>query len=252
MSNFEFGVSKSGKKIFLGLEDENSDFLKYGKRFFDFKPHEIIKLLFAFRNPELARKLGFRFNPKEVTDFFLKIMLDTFEYREKEKIERNDFVSLLLNLKDSFTKVELAAEAMLVYSGGFETSATLMSFTFYELALNPEIQEKLREEIQSTIDEEVTYDLVLNMKYLNMVVNESLRKYPPLPNISRKCTKDFKIPESDFVIEEGTVIDFNSFSFQRDSKYFPDPLKFDPERFNEENSKKIKPFTFLPFGEGPR
>lgn len=238
--------------LILGLEDENSDFLKYGRRFFDFKPHEIIRVLFSFSNPELARKLGFRFNANEVTDFFLKIMLDTFEYREKHKIERNDFVSLLLNLKDSFTKIELAAEAMLVYSGGFETSATLMSFAFYELALNPDIQERLREEIQSTINDEVTYDLVIGMKYLNMVVNESLRKYPPLPNIARMCTKAFKIPGSDFVIEEGTTVDFNSISFQRDPKYFPDPLKFDPERFNEENSKKIKPFTFLPFGEGPR
>lgn len=237
-------------KILLGLEDKNSEFFKYGARLFDLKVHELIKVFFAFENPELARKLGLRFNPKECGDFFLKTMLETFDYREKNKIERNDFVSLLLGLKDSFTKEELAAEGTLMFAAGYETSSTLMGFTFYELALNPEIQNRLREEINSV--EKVDYESLLGMKYLDMVVSEGLRKYPPLADNSRKCTKDYKVPGTDFVIEEGTTVEFGVFSFHRDPEYFPDPMKFDPERFNEENVKKILPFTYLPFGEGPR
>lgn len=214
-----------------------------------------MKFFFATDNPNLARKLGILFNPKECGEFFLNTMLQTFDYREKNQIPRNDFVSLLLGLKESFTKTELAAEGMLVFAGGFETSSALMSFTLYELALNEEIQDRLREEISRGVEEnggKITYDLLFGLKYLDMVVNESLRKYPPIPDGIRKCTKDFKVPGTDLVIEKGTNIQIPTFSLHRDEEFWDESEKFDPERFNEENAKKIVPFTYLPFGDGPR
>lgn len=241
--------------IFLGIEDENSEFLKYGHRLFDLTPLELMKFFFATDNPNLARKLGILFNPKECGEFFLNTMLQTFEYREKNKIQRNDFVSLLLGLKESLTKTELAAEGMLVFAGGFESSSALMSFTLYELALDQEIQNRLREEILSAIEEnggKITYDLLFGLKYLDMVVSESLRKYPPFPLHMRKCEKDFQIPGTELVIPEGTTIELPCYGFHWDAEYFPQPEKFDPERFNEENVKKIVPFSYTPFGEGPR
>lgn len=82
---------------------------------------------------------------------------------------------------------------------------------------------------------------------------ETLRKYPPLPVLNRVCTKDYVIPGSaGVVIKEGTKVGISSIALQHDPDYFPDPDSFDPERFNEENKKHIKPFTFIPFGEGPR
>lgn len=240
----------------LGLEDENSEFLKYGRRLLDLTPLEILKIFFTFNQPGLARKLGiFTFFPRVAADFFMKTMHDTFDYREKNNVERNDFVSLLLNLKDTLSKEELAADGMLVFAGGFESSSSLMSFTLYELALNQDIQEKLREEILQAVqynDGKVGYELLNSLKYLDMVTKEVLRKFPPIAINSRKCTKDFQVPDSDFIITEGTTVNINVFSLQRDAEYFPDPLKFDPERFNDENVKNIKPFTYLPFGDGPR
>jgi cytochrome P450 family 6 len=182
-------------------------------------------------------------------------MLDTFDYREKNKVQRNDFVSLLLGLKENFTKTELASEGMLMYAGGFETSSTLMSFTLYEIALNEEIQDRLRDEILSGVEEnggKINYEILNGLKYLDMVVSESLRKYPPIPDQIRQCTKDFKVPGTDLVIEKGFNVQIPTFSIQHDEKYWDEPEKFDPERFNEENVKKIVPFTYLPFGEGPR
>lgn len=93
--------------------------------------------------------------------------------------------------------------------------------------------------------------MLFGFKYLDMVVNESLRKYPPA-FIMRRCTKDFSIPDSDLIIPEGTQININVFSFHRDPNYFPMPEKFDPERFSPENVTRIIPFTYLPFGDGPR
>lgn len=82
-----------------------------------------------------------------------------------------------------------------------------------------------------------------------MVVKEAMRKHPPA-FIMRKCTKNFTIPDTNLTIPEGTQININVFSFHRDPDYFPDPMKFDPERFSDENIGKIQQFTFFPFGDG--
>jgi cytochrome P450 len=81
---------------------------------------------------------------------------------------------------------------------------------------------------------------------------ELLRKYPTTQLTDRFCVKNFKIPDTDIVIEEGTTVLIPIYPFQRDPDYFPHPERFDPERFNEENKKEIKPFTYIPFGTGPR
>ena len=240
---------------FLGLENENSQFFKLGRRLFEFTPLEILKIFFAFDCPNLARKLGFRFNAVESADFFMNTMYKTFDYREKNNVVRNDFVSLLLGLKETFTKEELASEGMLVFGGGFETSSTLLSFAFYELALNQDIQEKLREEILQEVegnDGKLTYDLLHSLKYLDMFTKETLRRYPPIAVLLRRCANSYQVPGSDLVIEKGSSVNINSYSLHHDAEYFPDPYKFDPERFNEENVKNIKPFTYIPFGDGPR
>ena len=157
-----------------------------------------------------------------------------------------------MGLKNTYTKDQLAAEAFLLFAGGFETSSTLMIFLLYELALNPGIQDILRKEIKSGIEKnggKWTYDMLIGFKYLDMVVNEALRKYPPIPIPIRKCSTNYQIPGSNLVIPEGTKVQVNLFSLQYDPEYFPEPEKFDPERFNEENVKNIKPYTNLPFGK---
>lgn len=81
---------------------------------------------------------------------------------------------------------------------------------------------------------------------------EALRKYPLLPFLDRKCVADYKVPNSDLVIPSGTSIYISLNGLQWDPKYFPDPEKFDPFRFSDERKEEITPFTYMPFGEGPR
>lgn len=159
--------------------------MRNGRRVLDLTPFEILKFFFASGFPDFCRKLNVTSFPHEPMEFFHKRFIETLEYREKNNIKRNDFVSLLLALKEFFTPDELAAESFLVYVAGFETSSTLMNFSMYELALNPDVQDKLRDELKSTAfetDGKLTYDLLTGMKYLDMVMNESLRKYPPIPS----------------------------------------------------------------------
>lgn len=84
------------------------------------------------------------------------------------------------------------------------------------------------------------------------IFSESLRKYPPAPIYLRKCTDNYKIPGTNVIIEKGLSVLIPAVALHRDPEYFPDPLTFDPERFNEKNKHKIKDFTYIPFGDGPR
>jgi cytochrome P450 len=83
------------------------------------------------------------------------------------------------------------------------------------------------------------------------ISTETLRKYPPAIATDRVCIKNYKVPDTDKVIEAGTVLTVPIFGLHRDPEYFPEPELFDPERFNEKNKSLTKPYTYLPFGVGP-
>ncbi|KAF2894457.1 hypothetical protein ILUMI_11719 [Ignelater luminosus] len=247
------------------FKDPNSEFRKHGKRVFVPKGLEILKGFFGFASPSLTRRLRLTLLPKEVTSFFIKIIRDTISYRENNNAVRKDFMQLLIDIKNSvkddkgngigLTFEELAAQAFVFFIAGYETSSTTMTFCLFELASNPDIQQKVREEIEEVLvkyNGEITYDALTEMKYMGQVIDETLRKYPPLMFLNRKCVEPYKIPETDIVIEKGTAVIIPILGIHRDPEYFSDPEKFDPDRFSEENKNKMISFTYLPFGEGPR
>ncbi|KAI4459291.1 cytochrome p450 [Holotrichia oblita] len=125
-----------------------------------------------------------------------------------------------------------------------------MTFCLHELAFNQEIQDKLREEIRETYKQtngELTYDAIMGMKYMDKVLHETLRKYPPVPILNRVCSSDYTIPNTDIILPKGTKVFISALGIQRDEEYYPDPIKFDPERFSDENNATRPNFTFLPF-----
>jgi cytochrome P450 family 6 len=85
-----------------------------------------------------------------------------------------------------------------------------------------------------------------------MYFSETLRKYPPATILSRECTKVYKIPGTNVVLEKGMTTIIPVLALHHDPKYYPDPERFDPERFNEDEKKKRHHYVYLPFGEGPR
>ncbi|KAF5300648.1 hypothetical protein FQA39_LY11109 [Lamprigera yunnana] len=154
----------------------------------------------------------------------------------------------------------IVAQTMLFFFGGFETTSFLICGMSYELAINVDVQTKLQEEIDHCLNQnkgEIKYENVLKLKYLDMVVSESLRKWPPHPIIDRICVKDYELePETAerdaIVIEKNTTVLIPVLGIHYDPKYFSNPDKFDPERFSNINKSKIVPFSFLPFGIGSR
>lgn len=87
------------------------------------------------------------------------------------------------------------------------------------------------------------------MTYIDQVIEESLRLNPPVTTIHRIVTKDYKLPNGE-IFKEGNLVVIPNLAFQRDPDIFPDPMIFDPERFNEETKKTRNSFSSLPFGEG--
>lgn len=148
-----------------------------------------------------------------------------------------------------------------------------MHFALYELSVNQDIQEKVRQEINTVLEKhkgDLTYEALMDMTYLRQVVDgnsalydyfkifiiihyaETLRKYPALQALSRICVKPYKLRDTNTIIEPGTTVAVSAIAVGRDPEHFPDPDKFDPERFNAENKGKMNPYTYLPFGVGPR
>lgn len=113
---------------------------------------------------------------------------------------------------------------------------------------------KAQEDVMTTLekhDGNLTYESIKDMQFIEFCVKETLRKYPGLPILNRICTKDYEIPELSFTIKKGTSTIISLLGIHRDEKYFPNPDKYDPERFSSERHD-YDDDMYMPFGLGPR
>nr|ACG68822.1 cytochrome P450 [Anopheles funestus] len=256
------------------LKNPDSEFRKYGNKVFEQDAVIMVKFVFVMMFKGLAKRIGVKLTDEGVERFFLQVVRDTVQYREMNNVQRNDFMNLLLQIKNkgylderdigandnlkgetAMTLNELAAQVFVFFLAGFETSSTTMNFCLYELAKNPDIQERLREEIERGVEDhggQVTYEMVMNNQYLDNVINETLRKYPPIESLSRVPIRDYTIPGTKHVIPKNTLVQLPVYAIQRDPEFYPEPDQFNPDRFLPEEVKQRHPYAFLPFGEGPR
>uniref|UniRef100_A0A8C7C397 unspecific monooxygenase n=1 Tax=Neovison vison TaxID=452646 RepID=A0A8C7C397_NEOVI len=228
---------------------------------FDFlDPFFFSILLFPFLTP-VFEMLNISLFPKSTIDFFKKSIKRMKESRLQDKQKhRVDFLQLMINSQNSkemdtqkaLSDLELVAQSIIFIFAGYETTSTSLSFLVYELATHPDVQQKLQEEIDATFPKKAppTYDGLVQMEYLDMVLNETLRLYPIGGRLERVCKKDVEI--SGVFIPKGTVVMVPVFTLQRDQDLWPEPEEFRPERFSKKNKDSINPYIYLPFGTGPR
>ncbi|XP_069676306.1 cytochrome P450 9e2-like [Periplaneta americana] len=252
------------------LRQPKNEFFTMGQQASNFGA---LRIFLFFLMPRVLQRLGVSLIPGKIADFFRVIVKDTILTREREGIVRPDMIHLLMQAKkgtlqeeDStehqksdktkFDDEDIVAQAVMFFFAGFDTSSTLMSFLTYLLAVHPDMQARLQKEIDDTLKEgngKFTYEALNSMKYLDMVVSETLRLYPPISAVDRLCIRNYTL-KSDPPIElvPGDNLFLPICGIHRDPKYFPDPERFDPERFSDENKHKINPSTYMPFGVGPR
>ncbi|XP_035788120.1 probable cytochrome P450 9f2 [Anopheles albimanus] len=160
----------------------------------------------------------------------------------------------------AWTDSELIAQAFIFFFAGYETVSWSISFALYELAVAEDIQRKLREEIDETEatladGAVIDYEKLQSMRYMDMVVSETLRKWPFATVLNRECIRDYQYDDgagNRFTIEKGSMLLMPFIGMHFDERYYAQPERFDPERFNEQNRKTIQSGTYLPFGSGPR
>lgn len=256
----------------FGLEgktftDPDPMFRKMGRKIFEPTFTRVVSMYMLLLAPSLTKFLKIGFISKPICDYFLGIVKATIKYREENKIIRNDFLDFMIELKNKpgeykFTDLDITAQAVGFFTDGFETTSAVMSYTFYELAANPDVLKHLRNEIEDALAQnngKLDFDSTQELKYLDAVINESLRMHPPGPFLQRMCTKTFKFPPprgfgtgDEVEIEVGTPIMIPVYGLHYNPQYFKDPHVFNPDRFLPENKDEIVKGAFLPFGEGGR
>lgn len=150
------------------------------------------------------------------------------------------------------TYEQIAGNVFIFYIAGTESSSSTIAYTLYELTQNEELMKRAKMDIRETLekhDGKITYESIMEMKFIDLCVKETLRKYPGLPILNRECTKDFKVPDMDFVIKKGTSVIISLLGVSRDEKFFPNAEKYDPDRFT---SIDFNENMYMPFGAGPR
>ncbi|XP_017779347.1 PREDICTED: cytochrome P450 6k1-like [Nicrophorus vespilloides] len=257
-----FAASTFGYKINC-FKDVDNEFFVYSKKIMVPTVANLVRFIAFFVVPEMADFFRIKLFKQSVLDFFRHHFRNVLRVREESGEKCNDFIDGYVQLKKEgnlgdgfiFDEDRLAAQAIQFFLAGFETTSSLISFTLYELAMNEDIQSKLRNEITDALaledDGDFSYENIMDLSYFNKVMSESLRKYPTLPLIDRKCVKDYRIPGTDIIIEKETRCQIGILGLHNDPEFYPNPETFDPERFSPENVKTRPSHVYIPFGHGP-
>ncbi|KAL3862090.1 hypothetical protein ACJMK2_008084 [Sinanodonta woodiana] len=212
---------------------------------------------FIFYLTEIGRR--FRKNCKYVHSVADDIINKRRAILEKKGVSGGkylDFLDILLTARDEdmvgLTQEEIRNEVDTFLFEGHDTTASAISWILYSLAKHQDIQEKVKEELDSVLQgrEMVEWDDLRKMEYLTMVIKEGMRFHSPVPSISRKLTKDLELEGQRF--PAGTTVSVNIFSVHHNEEVWVKPMEFIPERFSNENSALMDSFQFVPFSAGPR
>ncbi|NP_001104006.1 cytochrome P450 CYP6AE7 [Bombyx mori] len=269
-----FGVDTNAMQ-----EPKDNIFKTMGYLFFESTTRRGIKNVFKAIWPEIFYGLGFKVFPTDLNEFFSKLLVGIFEARDYKPSSQNVFINLLLNLKknrhivgdrllkiktgnvraESKIKLEvddelLVSQCVAFFIAGFETSSTISRFTLYELAKNPDVQKRAQKEVDEYIkkhNNKLDYDCVKELPFVEACIDEALRLYPVLGVLTREVMEQYTFPTG-LTLDKGDRVHIPVYHLHRDPEYFPEPELFKPERFCGEEKRNIRPFTYLPFGAGPR
>lgn len=217
--------------IIYGLTSEGSKFFRY----IEF-------------NREQARILIQKRSKKLATD------------KSDKKLSRPALIDALITdhqQNPNLTTIEDITDEVFTFLGaGWDTTTWTGSFTLMMIGLYPEVQEKVYQEISNAFSDnsDLTMSDIMNLKYLECVINESMRLFPLASFHGRRICQDIdvEIDDKSITIPSGTDIVLDSELLHRNPRYWNDPDRFDPDRFLPENSKGRDPYCFIPFSAGPR
>jgi cytochrome P450 len=177
--------------------------------------------------------------------------------RRASGADRGDLLSMLLLAQDDegdggkMSDLQVRDEAMTLFLAGHETTANALTWTWYLLSQNQEVEAKLHQEIDGVLAGRLpTVDDIALLPYTEKVFAESMRLYPPAWTIGRRALVDY--PIGDYRVPARSIILMSQYVMHHDTRYYPDPFRFDPERWTPEARAARPKFSYFPFGGGPR
>ena len=184
-----------------------------------------------------------------------RIILDYIQQRREQAGSYDDLLQILMdaiyNDGHGMSDESILHESMQLLVAGHETSSNGLSWMLYLLSRHPEYVDEIRREYDRVIgDSSMQYADVPKLEFTNQVVDEALRLYPPFWMVDRVAMADDQI--QDLSIPQGATIIVFIYGAHHSPKYWDQPESFLPDRFRKENKKNHAPFTYLPFGAGPR
>ncbi|CAG2176687.1 unnamed protein product, partial [Oppiella nova] len=235
----------------------------------------LVFIILVSISPKLLKWTGFQFLDPSVENFFTSALTELciqslsrcFSNRSRvltadNETEGDDLNEDIYGKTEStetsnkskntlLTDIDILANSFLFFLNGYETTGALLSYLFYSLALNEKCQQKLYEEVNG-LDGKYDYESVSKMPYLEACIAETLRLYNPVPAINRIASEDYTIGNTGLTIPKGMTVSFDIHALHHSPEYYPNPERWDPERFMPENRDQLTPYTYMPFGTGPR
>jgi len=266
--------------------NKDSKFVEHAEKIFSAAPMQQMWLLIRLIPgiPDLLQALKISTNQPKSTKFFVDIIMQSIKRRKETKEKRNDMIDLMIEsikedsnvheddddkgdqyendmkIKNSKRKQldeeMIVSTAMVLLVAGYDTTGMTLSYLAYEMANNPEIQERLQEEIDQAFDEAgdkfPDYNVIQSLPYLDMVIHETLRFHPPVGMNFRNAERDYQLPDSNLIIRKSECIVYNARHLHRLPEHWSHPDEFYPEHFSKEEKAERNPYVFQAFGQGPR
>lgn len=186
-----------------------------------------------------------------------RIVYEMIAERRKSPGDRGDLLSMLILAQDEendgrgMTDQQVRDEAITLFLAGHETTANALAWTWYLVSRSPEVEARLHAEVDRVLAGRTpTVADIPALAYVEQVVTESMRLYPPAWIIGRRAIEDFKIDE--YPVPAGSIIITSPYLTQHDARFFPDPDRFDPGRWTPEFKASLPQFAYFPFGGGTR
>ncbi|HEY6330374.1 MAG TPA: cytochrome P450, partial [Blastocatellia bacterium] len=221
---------------------------------------EILKMFETFSSPltDILDKLPTPANRRvaRARERLDETIYQIIDERRSSSEDRGDLLSMMLMAQDEeggggMSDDQLRDELMTLFLAGHETTANALAWTWYLLSQNPEAEAKLHQELDTVLGDRLpTMDDVRRLEYTERVMTESMRCYPPVWVMGRRSIGSYKVGE--YTIPAGSIVLVSQYVMHHNEEYYPEPFKFDPDRWTAENRASRPKYSYFPFGGGPR